>query len=51
MQVWHHKTMHKKFFAEQSGKAERFNEHYPDPNMPEQFDQEDGLFKFEKKIR
>ena len=32
--------------------------HHPDPNMPEQFDQEDdsehqssGLFKFEKKIR
>ena len=23
MQVWHHKRMHKKFFAEQSGKAER----------------------------
>ena len=23
MQVWHHKTMHKKFFAKQSGKAER----------------------------
>ena len=23
MKVWHHKTMHKKFFAEQSGKAER----------------------------
>ena len=38
--------------------VEFFNEHYPDPNMPEQFDQEDdgehqssGLFKFEKKIR
>ena len=23
MKIWHHKTMHKKFFAEQSGKAER----------------------------
>ena len=23
MQVWHHKTQHKKYFAEQSGKAER----------------------------
>ena len=31
--------------------VEFFNEHHPDPNMPEQFDQEDGLFKFEKKIR
>ena len=28
--------------------VEFFNEHHPDPNMPEQFDQEDGLFKFEK---
>ena len=31
--------------------VEFFNEHHPDPHMPEQFDQEDGLFKFEKKIR
>ena len=31
--------------------VEFFNEHHPDPNMPAQFDQEDGLFKFEKKIR
>ena len=31
--------------------VEFFNEHHPDPNMPEQFDQEDGLFKFEKKLR
>ena len=23
----------------------------PDPNMPEQFDQEDGLFKFEKRMK
>ena len=30
--------------------VEFFNEHHPDPNMPEQFDQEDGLFKFEKRI-
>ena len=30
---------------------EFFNEHYPDPNMPEQFDQEDGLFKFEKRMK
>ena len=29
--------------------VEFFNEHHPDPNMPEQFDQEDGLFKFEKR--
>ena len=29
---------------------EFFNEHHPDPNMPEQFDQEDGLFKFEKRM-
>ena len=28
--------------------VEFFNEHHPDPHMPEQFDQEDGLFKFEK---
>jgi GNAT superfamily N-acetyltransferase len=31
--------------------VEFFNEHHPDPNMPEQFDQEDGLFRFEKKMR
>ena len=31
--------------------VEFFNEHHPDPNMPEQFDQEDGLFKFEKRMR
>lgn len=30
--------------------VEFFNEHHPDPNMPEQFDKEDGLFKFEKRI-
>lgn len=30
--------------------VEFFNEHHPDPNMPEQFDQEDGLFKFEKRM-
>lgn len=29
---------------------EFFNEHHPDPNMPEQFDQEDGLFRFEKRM-
>ena len=29
--------------------VEFFNEHHPDPHMPEQFDQEDGLFKFEKR--
>ena len=28
-----------------------FQAHYPDPNMPEQFDQEDGLFKFEKRVK
>ena len=28
--------------------VEFFNEHHPDPHMPEQFDQEDGLFKFLK---
>ena len=38
-------------FGSKRPEVERFNEHYPDPNMPEQFDQEDGLFKFEKKIR
>ena len=27
------------------------NEHHPDPHMPEQFDQEDGLFKFEKRMK
>ena len=31
--------------------VEFFNDHHPDPNMPEQFDQADGLFKFEKKIK
>lgn len=31
--------------------VEFFNEHHPDPNMPEQFEQEDGLFKFEKRMR
>lgn len=30
--------------------VEFFNEYHPDPYMPEQFDQEDGLFKFEKRI-
>lgn len=30
--------------------VEFFNAHHPDPNMPEQFDQEDGLFKFEKRM-
>ena len=29
---------------------EFFSEHHPDPNMPEQFDDEDGLFKFEKRM-
>ena len=28
--------------------VEFFNEHHPDPHMPDQFDQEDGLFRFEK---
>ena len=36
-------------FGSKRPEVERFNEHHPDPNMPEQFDQEDGLFKFEKK--
>lgn len=31
--------------------TEFFNEHHPDPNMPEQFDQDDGLFKFEKRMK
>ena len=31
--------------------VEFFNEHHPDSNMPEQFDQEDGLFKFEKRMK
>ena len=31
--------------------VEFFNEHYPDPNMPEQFDKNDGLFRFEKEMR
>ena len=31
--------------------VEFFNEHHPDPHMPEQFDKEDGLFRFEKKMR
>ena len=32
-------------------RPEFFNEHHPDPNMPEQFDQEDGLFKLEKRMK
>ncbi len=28
--------------------VEFFNAHHPDPQMPEQFDQGDGLFRFEK---
>ena len=36
-------------FGSKRPEVERFNEHHPDPNMPEQFDQEDGLFKFEKR--
>ena len=35
-------------FGSKRPEVERFNEHHPDPHMPEQFDQEDGLFKFEK---
>ena len=31
--------------------VEFFNEHHPDPHKPEQFDQEDGLFKFEKRMK
>lgn len=31
--------------------VEFFNEHHPDPHMPEQFDQEDGLFKFVKRMK
>ena len=31
--------------------VEFFNEHHPDPNMPELIDQEDGLFKFEKRMK
>ena len=31
--------------------VEFFNEHHPDQHMPEQFDQEDGLFKFEKRMK
>lgn len=31
--------------------VEFFNEHHPDPNMPDQFDQDDGLFKFEKRMK
>ena len=31
--------------------VEFFNEHHPDPHMPGQFDQEDGLFKFEKRMK
>jgi GNAT superfamily N-acetyltransferase len=38
-------------FGSKRPEVERFNEHYPDPNMPEQFDQEDGLFKFEKRMK
>ncbi len=31
--------------------VEFFNQHHPDPHMPEQFDQDDGLFKFEKRMK
>ena len=31
--------------------VEFFNEHHPDSHMPEQFDQEDGLFWFEKRMK
>ena len=31
--------------------VEFFNEHHPDPNMPEQFNEEDGLFRFEKRMK
>ena len=31
--------------------VEFFSEHHPDPNMPEQFNEEDGLFKFEKRMK
>ena len=37
-------------FVKLSLDAESFNEHHPDPDMPEQFDQEDALFKFEKSM-
>jgi GNAT superfamily N-acetyltransferase len=30
---------------------EFFNEHHPDPHMPEQYNQDDGLFVFEKRIK
>ena len=30
---------------------EFFNEHHPDPHMPEQYNQEDGLFVFEKRMK
>lgn len=30
--------------------VEFFNEYHPYPHMPEQFDQEDGLFRFEKRM-
>ena len=38
-------------FGSKRPEVERFNEHHPDPHMPEQFDQEDGLFKFEKRMK
>lgn len=31
--------------------VEFFSAHHPDPNMPEQFDDDDGLFKFEKRMK
>ena len=31
--------------------VEFFSEHHPDPNMPEQFNEEDGLFRFEKRMK
>ena len=38
-------------FGSKRPEVERFNEHHPDPHMPELFDQEDGLFKFEKRMK
>ena len=31
--------------------VEFFNEHHPDPHMPEPFDPKDGLFVFEKRMK
>ena len=48
-QVLPDKDFYQSLEAKGAEAYEAVNEDHPDPNMPEQFDQEDGLFKFEKR--